>query len=336
MAERARYTGCRVTDEERDQARLDAEESADIPTRIDAKALVFDPTLLAPPDVTEELRIGVADLDEDLRTMTQNNHEVARWRRLSTRGMERSASTTSDDEPATDEQELPDVTDVHVRPLSRDAYRPPPMRPSADSDTVEQTLEASFSTTSPGTLRSETTPVPAAPNRASRSFGAPREVPRSSDVPSHPSSDDLSISSERTAPFQTLTSELLARVSSAPPPAGHWLPNPAPMSQPASRVPSAPPSSSPSQRASQRPSQRPSARPVFVPKPASVSAEVEVDVVEPRRDLTPTQFVRSPLLRARDLEPERAEVAGIPQSYVVTGLLVFALLIVLSTWWVVH
>ena len=260
--------------------------------------------------------------------MTQNNHEVARWRRLSTRGMERATSTTSDAEPMTDEQELPDATDVQMRPLQRDAYRPPPMRPSADTDTVEQALEPSFSTTSPGTLRSETTPVPTAPNRASRSFGAPREVPRSSDVPSHPSSDDLSISTERTAPFQALTSELLARVSSAPPHAGVWLPNPAPASQLAPRVRSVPPSSSPSQR--------PSQRPVFVPKPAPVSAEVEVEVVEPRRDLTPTQFVRSPLLQARDLEPERAEVAGIPQSYVVTALLVFALLIVLSTWWVVH
>ena len=318
-----------MTDEERDQAKLDAEESADVPTRIDAKAIVFDPTLLAPPVVTEELRIGVADLDEDLRTMTQNNHEVERWRRLSTRGMERPPGVTSaDDEPVTEERELPDVTDVQMRPLPRDAYRPPPMRPSADTDTVEQALEPSFSTTSPGTLRSETTPLPTVPNRASRSFGAPREVPRSSDVPSHPSSDDLSISTERTAPFQALTSELLARVSSAPPPAGNWAPNPSPVSQPAPRVPSVPPSASPSQR--------PSQRPVFVPKPAPVSDEVDVDVSEPRRDLTPTQFVRSPFLQTRDLEPERAEVAGIPQSYVVTALLIFAVLIVLSTWWVVH
>lgn len=328
---RHRYTGRRVTDEEREQAKLDAEESADIPTRIDAQAIVFDPSLLAPP-VAEELRIGVADLDEDLRTMTQNNHEVERWRRLSTRGMERPAAASADDEPVTEEQELPDVTDVQMRPLPRDAYRPPPMRPSADSETGEAALEPSF-TTSPGTLRSETTPLPAAPNRASRSFGAPREVPRSTDVPSHPSTEDLSISTERTAPFQALTSELLARVSSAPPAAGNWVPSPAPVSQPAPRLSSAPPGTL-NHPSSQRPSQRPSARPVFVPKPAPMPAEA--DVSEPRRDLTPTQFVRSPLLQARDVEPERAEVAGIPQSYVVAALLVFAVLIVLSTWWVVH
>ena len=172
--ERHRYTGRRVTDEEREQARLDAEESADIPTRIDAQAIVFDPSLLAPPVVTEELRIGVADLDEDLRTMTQNNHEVERWRRLSTRGMERSPAAAADDEPVTEEQELPDVTDIQMRPLPRDAYRPPPMRPGADLDTGESSLEPSF-TTSPGMLRSETTPLPTVPNRASRSFGAPRE-----------------------------------------------------------------------------------------------------------------------------------------------------------------
>ena len=257
--------------------------------------------------------------------MTQNNQEVARWRRLSTRGLER-PSAAGDDEPVTEEQEIPDVTNVQMRPLSRDAYRPPPMRPSPDTE--EQSLEPSFetnspgTTTSPGTLRSDTTPMPSAPNRASRSFGAPREVPRSSDVPSHPSSDDLSISTERTAPFQALTSGLLARVSSAPP-GGKWASNPAPVSQPAPRMASVP--------SGQSPSQRPSARPVFVPKPAPMPAE---DATEARRQLTPTQFVRSPLLQGRDLEPERAEVAGIPQSYIVAALLVFAVLIVFSTWWV--
>ena len=75
--------------------------------------------------------------------------------------------------------------------------------------------------------------------------------------------------------------------------------------------------------------ERPSVRPAFVPRPSSAPVETT------RGDLTPTQFVRSPLLPNDDAAAE-TEIAGIPQSYVVAGLLVFALFIVLATWWVVH
>lgn len=314
----------------------------DIPTRIDAKALTFDPSLAAsaPTSLTaDDLRVGLADLDEDLRTMTQNNHEVERWRRLSTRGLERVASTSETpttasavgvDEPITEEQDLSDVTDIQMRPLQRDAYRPPPMERSAqDADTVEQSLdEPSAHTTSPGLLRAEVTPVPRASTRASRSFGAPREVPsRNSDLSDLQRSDDFASSADRTAPFQTLPAQLLARASGVEPATApsDWAPNPTPVSQPAPPTSVRPP-------ASERPAaERPSVRPVFVPKPASVPP-LEVK----RSELTPTQFVRSPLLQPKEPEPTETEIAGVPQNYVVAALLVFALLIVLAAWWIVH
>jgi hypothetical protein len=73
-------------------------------------------------------------------------------------------------------------------------------------------------------------------------------------------------------------------------------------------------------------------RPVFVPKPASLPPPLETK----RSELTPTQFVRSPLLQPKEPEPTEAEIAGVPQNYVVAALLVFALLIVLAAWWIVH
>ena len=336
FADRGGYTRRPVTDEHPESETRDAEESADIPTRLDMKALTFDPALAAssPTSLTaEDMGPGLADLDEDLRTMTQNNHEVARWRRLSTRGLERPSNPTSvADEPVTDEQDLSDVTDVQMRPISRDAYRPPPMdRGSAEPDTVEQSLEEpSASTTSPGLLRAEDTPVPRPSGRASRSFGAPREVPsRNSDLSALQAVEDLSTSADRTAPFQTLPAQLLARASARP---EAWAPSPTPVSQPAPRMPSTRPSQQPSQQPG---SERPSARPVFVPKPAPLPS-LETSLETKRNELTPTQFVRSPLLQPQEVESPNAEIAGVPQSYVVGALLVLALMIVLATWWIVH
>jgi hypothetical protein len=40
-------------------------------------------------------------------------------------------------------------------------------------------------------------------------------------------------------------------------------------------------------------------------------------------------------LQPQEVEPN-AEIAGVPQSYVVGALLVLALMIVLATWWIVH
>jgi len=100
---------------------------------------------------------GLADLDEDLRTMSQSNAEVERWRRLSTRGLTPATGTTGeggglaapiieDDHTATVERSLED--DAHSAstapgtiesPTEHASVRPPPISvepplvvPSAD------------------------------------------------------------------------------------------------------------------------------------------------------------------------------------------------------------
>ena len=52
------------------------------------------PEAPSPEDVDSGTFAGLADLDEDLRTMSQSNAEVERWRRLSTRGLTPATGTT--------------------------------------------------------------------------------------------------------------------------------------------------------------------------------------------------------------------------------------------------
>jgi hypothetical protein len=116
---------------------------------------------------------GLADLDEDLRTMSQSNAEVERWRRLSTRGRESERPGANLDAPIVDPE------------LAAEAGRQDVHAATTAPGTIEAPLGAFAEPAAPRADAARTQKLPSIPpealaeaSRATRkSFAPPRDAP---------------------------------------------------------------------------------------------------------------------------------------------------------------
>jgi hypothetical protein len=136
---------------------------------------------------------GLADLDEDLRTMSQSNAEVERWRRLSTRGLTPATGTTREggglDAPIIDQSVSTSEMDAHEASTSPGTIESPTqhalVRPaSARPEPI--TMELPIVPAADSTRKlSAITPQgleaidveSATPGNARRSFAPPKDTP---------------------------------------------------------------------------------------------------------------------------------------------------------------
>jgi hypothetical protein len=109
---------------------------------------------------------GLADLDEDLRTMSQSNAEVERWRRLSTRGL---TPATGIEREATGPLDPPIVSEeAHTAPTSPGTLEAPTEHASVGSADETRKLPS---------VRPEMLAALDAAEAARRSFAPPKDMP---------------------------------------------------------------------------------------------------------------------------------------------------------------
>ncbi len=121
---------------------------------------------------------GLADLDEDLRTMSQNSTEVERWRRLSTRGLTPAAGIERDEAPlglappivsdTTTTAEMEALAAVTAPGTIAAPVEPPTPKGPPDPDTTAQLRAVSPE------LLAELEKRPSAPAR--KSFAPPKDT----------------------------------------------------------------------------------------------------------------------------------------------------------------
>ncbi len=219
-----------------------------------------DPSASPAPGATPTVEMplesfaGLADLDEDLRTMSQSSKELERWRRLSTRGLTAAGGADRDEVPGKLDAPVIDPELAREASVDQSAVATAPgtlhaprgaFEPAGDDEDVPLALEKADPDR---TARHPSVRPLADPDRTAKhpSVSPPADPDRTA---KHPSVRPLAAGPERAA-----------RKSFAPP-------KDSPSAPPGSRV--VLPSSPPVMSASNRPPTKSSRPPPRVPRPTS-------------------------------------------------------------------